>query len=182
MSMNSPQERPISNSYWVLPGKFAAGEYPGHKNDSEAKEKLRTLLNAGINHFIDLTDERDGLEPYAQMAQEESQLLGRSFDWESHAVRDASVPSREDMAKILDSIDEAIANGKTVYLHCWGGIGRTGTVVGCWLSRQGYPGEKALAQIAKWWKGVEKYRRRPESPETPEQRQYVLNWNEPYGA
>lgn len=179
--MNSlqDQERPISNSYWVIPGKFAAGEYPGHKNDSEAREKLRSLLNAGIDHFIDLTDERDGLEPYAQMAREEAQILGITFDWEPHAVRDLSVPGREDMVMILDSIDDAVANDKTVYLHCWGGIGRTGTVVGCWLRRRGYSGEEALSQIAEWWKGVEKYRRRPESPETHEQRQYILNWNEP---
>lgn len=31
-----------------------------------------------------------------------------------------------------------------VYLHCWGGIGRTGTIVGCWLARNGFPGKAAL--------------------------------------
>ncbi len=31
----------------------------------------------------------------------------------------------------------AVANG-AVYVHCWGGVGRTGTVVGCWLLRHGY--------------------------------------------
>lgn len=181
MRVNSFQgrDRPIPNSYWVRQGQFAAGEYPGHKNNSEARDKLRTLLTAGINRFIDLTDERDGLEPYAQIAREEAQLLGLPFDREPHPVRDLSVPSREVMAKILDSIDEAIDRGKTVYLHCWGGIGRTGTVVGCWLRRQGYSGEEALAQIAAWWECVEKYPRRPKSPETPEQFQYVLDWTEP---
>ena len=36
------------------------------------------------------------------------------------------------MVAILDSLDTAIADEHTIYLHCWGGIGRTGTVVGCW--------------------------------------------------
>ena len=46
---------------------------------------------------------------------------------------------------ILDEIDGAILNGKTVYVHCLGGIGRTGTVVGCYLVRHGIAaGGKAL--------------------------------------
>ena len=28
-------------------------------------------------------------------------------------------------------------DGRKVYVHCWGGVGRTGTVVGCYLVRQG---------------------------------------------
>lgn len=34
----------------------------------------------------------------------------------------------------------ALAAGQTVYVHCYGGIGRTGTVVGCWLVRHGLSG------------------------------------------
>lgn len=35
-----------------------------------------------------------------------------------------------------------------VYVHCWGGIGRTGTVVGCLLVDAGMSGEAAVARIA----------------------------------
>ena len=178
--MNSPQalDRPIPNSYWVRPNGFAAGEYPGHKHASEARDKLRRLLRAGISHFIDLTEKEDRLKPYAEIAQEEARKLGLSLHWERHPIADVSIPSQENMVRILDSIDAAMDSDKVVYVHCWGGIGRTGTVVGCWLRRQGYSGEEALAQIATWWKGVEKFARRPESPETLEQRQFILNWTE----
>ena len=44
------------------------------------------------------------------------------------------------MKRILDDVDEAIAGGGLTYVHCWGGIGRTGTVVGCWLVRHGLEG------------------------------------------
>ncbi len=37
-------------------------------------------------------------------------------------------------------IDRHLGHGCTVYVHCWGGSGRTGTVVGCRLRRHGYAG------------------------------------------
>ena len=53
---------PIPNSYWVIPGRFAAGEYPGHWNASESDAKLARMFDAGIDHFVDLTQSRDRLE------------------------------------------------------------------------------------------------------------------------
>ncbi len=41
------------------------------------------------------------------------------------------------MIKILDTIDESMAKALPVYVHCWGGVGRTGTVAGCYLMRHG---------------------------------------------
>lgn len=167
--------RPISNSYWVRPGHFVAGEYPGDKDDSKARTRVRILLHAGVTHFIDLTEEGE-LEPYRDIAREEAHRLGLPFHWQRHPVPDVSTPPLDQMTRILDSIDRAIDSGDTVYLHCWGGVGRTGTVVGCWLRRHGYSGEEALAQLATWWRDVEKYHRRPESPETREQCRYVVDW------
>ena len=77
------------------------------------------------------------------------------------------------------AIDKALDDGKNVYVHCWGGIGRTGTVVGCWLVRRGMTGDEVLAQIAERWQGMEKRYRHPRSPQTPQQRRYVRSWTEP---
>ena len=172
-------DRPTPNSYWVEPGRFAAGEYPGAKSPGEAAAKLRTLLSAGIDHFIDLTELHE-LDPYSRIADREASRLGMWVAHQRCPIPDVSVPSsRTEMAGILDAIDAALGEGKTVYVHCWGGIGRTGTVVGCWLVRHGVTGDEALAQVAEWWLGVEKAHRRPESPETPEQCAYVRDWAEP---
>jgi protein-tyrosine phosphatase len=68
--------------------------------------------------------------------------------------------------------------GRKIYLHCWGGIGRTGTTVGCYLVRHGRTGEEALRQLAEWWKKVPKSRIHIHSPETHEQADFILKWNE----
>ncbi|MXY73800.1 MAG: hypothetical protein F4Y83_02555 [Acidimicrobiia bacterium] len=173
---------PITNSYWVIPGRFAAGEYPSHANPRDTAARLRTLLRAGIDHFIDLTTERDWLEPYAEIAAREGRTLGRGVAYERHPIVDMRVPrSPLETVGVLDAIDAALDDGRNVYLHCWGGVGRTGTMVGCWLVRHGGTGDEALAQVAEWWRGVENACRLPNSPQTREQCAYVRNWTEPAG-
>ena len=175
---NSPQ-LPM-NTYWVVPGRFAAGEYPGALNRREAAYKLSLLLEAGISHFVDLTGAGDRLAPYADLAAREADRLRTSVEYCRHSIVDLDVPqSRQHMVTILDAIDAALSEGQTVYVHCWGGVGRTGTVVGCWLVRHGMSGDEALDQIAEWWTGMEKAYRTPRSPEMPAQREYVRNWREP---
>ena len=173
-------DRPLPNTYWIDPGRFAAGQYPGAKNRGEADDKLRVLLQAGFDHFIDLTESDERLEPYADIAAQEAGRLNVKFVHERRPIVDVSVPrSPPETAGILDAIDGALDDGSTVYLHCWGGVGRTGTVVGCWLVRHGMTGDEALLQIAEWWRRMEKAYRQPRSPATSQQRDYVRNWAEP---
>ena len=180
MSADAGRDRPSPNSYWVTRDRFAAGEYPGAFESSEAATKIEHLLRAGIDHFIDLTEERE-LEPYAGILEEVAHRLGLHVGHERHPIVDGRVPtSPEQMVRILDAIDLALSEGKTVYVHCWGGVGRTGTAVGCWLVRHGSTGEQALHQINDRWQGMEKARRIPSSPETHDQIEYVRNWTEPY--
>ena len=66
---------------------------------------------------------------------------------------------------------------RKVYIHCWGGIGRTGTIVGCWLSRHGYKGDNALSKLKELWQTCGKFYT-SDSPETKEQENYIINWSE----
>jgi protein-tyrosine phosphatase len=70
-----------------------------------------------------------------------------------------------------------LAQGQNVYVHCWGGVGRTGAIICCWLARHGYDGAAAVEKLRELWKACPKSRLRS-SPETFEQERYILDWNE----
>lgn len=169
-------DRPIANSYWVQPQRLLAGEYPGALRDDEARFKLQSLWQAGVTFIVDLTEAHE-LRSYAALLNEEATAVAsRPIVHRREAIADFSVPTIETMAHILDTIDRALDDGHCVYVHCWGGIGRTGTVIGCYLVRHGLSGEQALAQIALWREGTPKADR--PSPETGEQRVFVMKWSE----
>jgi hypothetical protein len=170
---------PIPESYWVVPGKFLAGEYPiGHyKSDDEARRRLDSFLEAGFNTFINLTAP-DELPPYDPFLREQAKIYGIEIQHARFAIGDFGLPTQKGMRATLDAIDSALNNGRKVYLHCWAGVGRTGTTVGCYLVRHGMSGPDALRQIAEWWQSVPKHERFKRSPETNEQMAFILGWHE----
>ena len=73
---------------------------------------------------------------------------GRPIEYRRLGLRDFDVPAPEQMAEILATLGAALDAGHTVSVHCWGGVGRTGTVTGCYLVERGLDGEEALANTA----------------------------------
>jgi hypothetical protein len=174
--MKSP-ERPLTESYWVEPGRFLAGEYPAGSSASDTRQRLDALLKAGFDTFIDLT-RPDELDSYREMLEAQAAQRHLPVICQRFPIGDFGLPTHPQMAEILDVIDAALAGGHKVYLHCWGGIGRTGTTVGCYLVRRGKSGVEALQQLATWWREVPKSARYPHSPETVAQRAFILDWHE----
>ena len=172
----SEHDRPIPESYWVEPGRFLAGEYPGYSYSEQMRQRLASFLDFGINTFIDLTDPNE-LPSYLSLLAEQARHHEIEIRYNRFPIIDRHVPSPETMQAILDEIDLSLAASRKVYLHCWGGIGRTGTVVGCYLVRHGRTGQGALAQLAEWWQAVPKSRIWPHTPETARQTEYILNWD-----
>jgi hypothetical protein len=171
-------ERPHNQCYWVESNRFLAGEYPGDKEDLQMKEKIGKLLDFGVNYFLDLTEPIE-LIPYERTLKKEAERRGLPVTYRRLPIQDISVPkSRDEMLKILDTLEKALIEDRLVYLHCWGGVGRTGTVVGCYLVRYGLSGDEALRQIDSWWQTVAKSKRIKRSPETSEQMDYVRRWDE----
>jgi hypothetical protein len=165
--------RPHDNCYWLLPGRIIAGEYPRSFDDRSSRAKLAAILGVGVRRFVDLTQE-DELAPYDRLLHSEAAVLGATAYYQRYAIRDYGVPTVLRMRAILEAIDAA--QDGVVYMHCWGGVGRTGTVAGCLLVEAGYKAEEAIAILARKWTVVAKRDRHPHTPESPEQFEFIRAW------
>lgn len=174
---------PFDRSYWVVPGKLLAGCYPGAPDPDEALQKHKGLLDCGIGEIVSLMEPNEidhsgnvfiGYKaPMKALAVE----MNVPISFQQFPIKDLGIPSCEDMRHILDHIDTAIEKNRPVYVHCWGGRGRTGTVVGCYLARHGYAtGEKVLELIRTLRNGTADAHL--DSPETDRQRTMVIEWVE----
>jgi Polymorphic toxin system, DSP-PTPase phosphatase len=110
-------------------------------------------IPSDVDFVIDLTEEGE-LTPYP-CACERRRL----------PIRDFGVPAEHEMRRILNTIDDALAYGRTVFVHCRGGVGRTGTVLGAWLRRHGHSAEETFGALGG-------------RPETEEQRELIREWSD----
>jgi len=172
--MKEPQ-RPLAESYWVEPGRLLAGEYPGQFDGELTRKRIDALIEAGFHTFIDLTRPNETVA-YIRLLLEEAKHYEVEIKHHRFPIGDFGLPTPELMRNILNTIEAELKAGRKIYLHCWGGIGRTGTTVGCYLVRRGMTGAEALRQLAEWWNTVPKSQIHPRSPETREQAEFIRNW------
>lgn len=133
------------HGYWVEPGRILAGEYPGDLSQRRTEEKIDLLVDAGIRTFVDLTDDPH-LEPYDATLTEIGLRRGLDLRRLPCPIPDMGTVPLDDYRRITATIHDAARTGG-VYLHCWGGIGRTGTVAGCLLVDSGLGAPEARRRL-----------------------------------
>ena len=178
------QIRLVKVSHYPVQPALFAGEYPGHDHDDGAtKTRLLELAARGVLTYIDLTSEQDrslGLRPYDHHFADIHAETGSEPVRHSFSIPDMGIPSDPSlMRSILDLLHQETTAGRTCYVHCWGGIGRTGTVVACWLKERGMDSEAALAEVQRLYSAhmdPEKQARYPRSPQQEVQLRYVKDW------
>lgn len=90
----------------------------------------------------------------------------RGFDVRRFPIRDLDVPRQPTaLRRLLATIHDDLGSGRSVVVHCVGGLGRSGVVVGCWLVSSGLDPLTAL--------GALRSTRGPRCPETPAQIAYI---------
>jgi len=165
---------PVPDSYWVVDGLFLAGEYPGSYLEEETRRKLAAFLDAGIRAFFDLTAKGE-LSPYEERLCELARDRSVDVTYERTPIRDMDVPDVAGLRALLGRIAANIAAGIPSYVHCYGGIGRTGTVVGCWLvEHAALQPDAALKRVTELRFGTPDARFR--SPQTDAQVALVRSW------
>jgi protein-tyrosine phosphatase len=169
---------PPVSGYWVVPDLLLAGPYPGDHDPAEHQKKIQKILNAGVRTFVNLMrdDETDHenrpFAPYDDLIQQ----FCPEANFMRFPVTDLSVPTVGEMTAILNAIDNSLDNGNPVYIHCWGGVGRTGTVVGCWLLQHGLATPENYIDILFRLRRHDRERGQRMSPETGKQQRFVREW------
>jgi hypothetical protein len=161
--------RPLPNTYWVIPGRLLAGEYPIGTDYTDARARLAQFREAGINYFIDLTEGGE-MPGYRHLLPVHTKYLCSS-------IRDTEVPQNvAQIQGLLKDIRAALQAKRCIYLHCRAGIGRTGLMVGCYLADEGGNGKEALKALNQLWLQSERSKSWPKVPQTTEQADYIRRW------
>ena len=170
--------RPLNQSYEVSgSGVVFAGEYPGDKDEVVAKRKITQMHHFGVRHFIDLTEEGE-LRPY-------NHLLPSDMTYTRFPIVDCGAPkSIESVQRLLLRIEELKKMEGYVYIHCWGGVGRTGTIVACYLAQNWKESnlEHTLEVLRRHFSEMPKsaYRKTPETKEQVDFIARFINANSSY--
>jgi Protein-tyrosine phosphatase len=161
--------QPLPNSYWVVPRRLLAGEYPIGADYSDARTRLARFREAGINSFIDLTEQGE-LPEYRH-------LLPVHTKYQRSPIADTHVPANpKQILELLSGIRAAIEAKRCLYVHCRQGIGRTGLVIGCYLADSGGDGKLAIKELNRLWPQSARAASWPKVPQTAEQADYIRRW------
>ncbi len=151
-----------------LPGKQREGWSGRHWRTLDA-DVARLRGEHGVNSFLLLVEDHE-LDA-TRVPDIADAMAAAGIDLMRFPIVDMQVtPDRDGLRAVLDDVLRRLVAGETVVVACRGGMGRTGTIVGCLLRDGGLDG----------WPAIEHTRAsRKHTIERDTQEQFVLDWDWP---
>lgn len=140
------------NFSFVLDGVLAGLARP---RQTESEDDLVSLAESGVAALVSLTEEP--LDP--------ALVEKAGLEYLHLPVADFGVPSVDQIRLFVEFVRAAEKNrGGSTAVHCGSGLGRTGTMLACYLVAEGRSPDEAIAMVRE---------ARPGSVETPRQEELV---------
>jgi protein-tyrosine phosphatase len=145
-------------------GRLGLTIVPGRRDYERSLEAdLDSLCESGIQAVLCLLS-HDEFERYGVVG-----LLDRyrneGMDVLHLPTIDRTPPSDDSLDQAMTWISGHVAAGRSVLVHCVGGLGRAGTVAGCWPRQHGLSGDEAIRVVREF--------RSPRAIETFQQEQAI---------
>lgn len=158
---------PTPSSNWVICNNLIQGSYPGHPELNVHMKILDSILDCGVTTFVSLLEahEQSMFRPYKAYVKS----LAPQTEFVELPIPDMGVTDDKIISEVADTIADGINNrNKVYYIHCWGGHGRSGTLVALVLNKLGLPCKEALFCV-KQCHQTREYNGDIPSPQTSEQ-------------
>ena len=143
----------VMNFGWVLEDELAGSQGPASLDD------LSFLYSQGVRAVVRMEERTIAANTVNQ------------FDLVDmyEPVTDFTPPKLDQIQRMIEFIDQQTAAKRPVVVSCYAGIGRTGTVLACYLVHRGASPEDAISRVREL---------RPGSIQTPEQQAAVHGYAE----
>ena len=151
---------PIEVAHPMLP---AAGRlYAGPMPRMPFEDSLGRLSAAGITTIVSL------IEAHETRNDLDERYRSAGFSVIRYPIPDYRAPTDEGtFSALLEELSRRLAGGERLYVHCMGGIGRTGTLLACLLKRLGVDGD-VVSVVRSIYRGT--------AVESPEQRRFISSY------